>query len=136
MQNTRPKQVQGHFDHAQNILHLWFPQPVVLRDADTVTAFFDEVLKDWIAPTPDRFYLLVNYQNLHIAAQVAEAYSAGISRFQNRLHGTYRYGLPGDFTGVAVSLGNIKLQAPANLFDSESDARAAIDRAKKSRQNT
>jgi len=136
MQNTRPKQIQGHFDPAQNILQLWFPQPVVLRDADTVTAFFDEVLKDWILPTPGRFYLLVNYQNLHIAAQVAEAYSAGISRFQNKLHGTYRYGIPGDFTGVAVSLGNMKLQAPVNLFDSESDARAAIDRAKKSRPNT
>ena len=131
MSNIKTKQVAGQFEQDRNTLHLWFPNPVVLRDVDSVAAFFDEVVHDWIDHTPERFYLLVNYGNLHIAAQVSDAYSANIQRFQHKLLGTFRYGIPGDFTGVAVSLGNLKLQAPANLFNDEAAARAAIAQASK-----
>ena len=99
----------------------------MLRDERRVTTFFDEVIEDWINTSPGSFYLLVNYQNLHIAAQVADCYAANIKRFQHRLLGTFRYGIPADFTGVAVSLGNMKLQASANLFPDEATARAAIN---------
>jgi hypothetical protein len=75
--------------------------------------------------------LLVNYENLHIAAQVAADYAKNIQRFQHRLLGTFRYGVPGDFTGVAVSLGNMQLKARANLYEDERAARAAIEAAKR-----
>lgn len=101
-----------------------------LTDAESVKVFFDEVVTDWIDPTPGRFYLLVNYQNLHIAAQAADDYAQSIRRFQHRLLGTFRYGVPADFTGVAVSLGNMRLKARANLFDDEAAARAAIAHSK------
>lgn len=127
MTNNDRKQVSGRFEDINNILHLWFPSPVLLRDPQSVTAFFDEVIEDWVATAPGCFYLLVDYKNLHIAAQVADSYAANIKRFQHRLLGTFRFGIPGDFTGVAVSLGNMKLQAPANLFSDEASARAAIE---------
>ncbi len=130
MSKSKTKQVAGRFELDQNILHLWFPEPVVLRDADSVTAFFDEVVDDWIANAPDQVYLLVNYENLHIAGRVADSYSANIRRFQHKLLGTFRYGIPADFTGVAVSLGNMQLHAPANLFADEASARAAIDQTR------
>lgn len=131
MSDSVQKLVQGRFEPDQNILHLWFPEPVRLTDADTVKAFFDEVVRDWIEPTPGRFYLLVNYEKLHIAAQVAVDYGRNIERFQHRLLGTYRYSVPGDFTGVAVSLGNLQLKSRANMFENESAAREAIDRARR-----
>lgn len=130
MSGDNPKQVSGRFEQEHNILHLWFSEPVMLRDAESVTRFFDEVVENWINKTPGRFYLLVNYKNLHIAAHVADSYSANIRRFQHRLLGTFRYGIPGDFTGVAVSLGNMKLQTSANMFEDEAAARAAIDRTR------
>jgi len=104
MSNINPKQVAGRFEEATNILHLWFPNAVLLRDAQGVTAFFDEVIEDWIDKADGNIYLLVNYENLHIAAQVADSYAENIKRFQHKLFGTFRYGIPGDFTGVAVSL--------------------------------
>jgi hypothetical protein len=130
MSSNNSKRIAGRFESNQSILHLWFPAPIILRDVDTVTSFFDEVVSDWIDPTPGRFYLLVNYENLHIAGRVADCYAANIKRFQSKLLGTFRYGIPADFTGVAVSLGNLQLQAPANLFESEAAARAAIDAAR------
>jgi len=123
------KQVAGQFDKEENILHLWFPAPVNLVDMASVTTFFDEVVSDWIDVTPGQFYLLVNYANLHIAAAVSSAYGESIKRFHDRLLGTFRYAVSQDFTGVAVSLGNMQLQAPANMFSSESVARAAIRQA-------
>lgn len=126
MVNTKVKQVAGQFEREGNTLHLWFPKTVVLRDPAAVTMFFDEVVEDWIDMTPGRFYLLVDYTNLHIAAQAADSYSANIGRFQHKVLGTFRFAIPGDFTGVAVSLGNMKLNLSANLFESESEARAAI----------
>jgi len=131
MSDTRHKQVAGQFEPNNNILHLWFPSTVRLRDTASVVAFFDEVVRDWIDKTPGRFYLLVNYGNLHIAASVADAYAENIKRFQHRLLGTFRYGISPDFTGVAVSLGNLRLRAPPNLFPDEAAARAAIDEARR-----
>ena len=99
MSDTKHKQVEGRFDANENVLHLWFPRTVRLTDAESVKVFFDEVVKDWIETAPGRFYLLVSYENLHIAAQVAADYAKNIQRFQHRLLGTFRYGVPGDFTG-------------------------------------
>jgi hypothetical protein len=125
------KQVEGRFELTENILHLWFPGTVRLTDTESVRTFFDEVVSDWIDTTPGRFYLLVDYNNLHIAAQMASDYAKNIQRFQHKLLGTYRYGVPGDFTGVAVSLGNMQLKARTNLFPDEAAARAAIEQAKR-----
>jgi hypothetical protein len=133
MSDTTYKQVAGRFEPLENTLHLWFPQPVRLGDAESVRVFFDEVVKDWIEPTPGHFYLLVNYQNLHITAQVAGDYAKHIQRFQHRLLGTFRYGIPGDFTGVAVSLGNMQLKTRVHLYENEAAARAAIEAAKRAK---
>jgi hypothetical protein len=130
MSINNSKRIAGQYEANLNILHLWFPSPILLRDVDAVTALFDEAISDWIEPTPGRFYLLVNYENLHIAGRVADCYASNIKRFQPKLLGTFRYGIPADFTGVAVSLGNLRLQAPANLFENEAAARAAIDAAR------
>ena len=131
MSDATHKQVAGRFETLENVLHLWFPQIVRLVDPASVQVFFDEVTRDWIEPTPGRFYLLVNYANLHIAAHVAADYARNIQRFQHRLLGTFRYGVPGDFTGVAVSVGNMQLKTRAHLYENEAAARAAIEAAKR-----
>lgn len=131
MSLARAKQVAGSYDAAQDILHLWFPEPVHLKDATAIARFFAEVTEDWLKKTQRRVYLLVNYRNLHIAPQVAGDYAANIGQFQEQLLGTFRYAVPQDFTGVAVTIGNLKLQAPANLFESEAEARAAIEEVRR-----
>jgi hypothetical protein len=72
----------------------------------------------------------VNFANLHIRPNMAEAYAKSLARFQSMLLGTFRYGMPPSFTGVAVALGNLRLAAPANIFADEGSAREAIRLAK------
>jgi hypothetical protein len=124
------KRVEGSYDPLENILHLWFPKPVQLTDERTVVAFFDEVVRDWIAPCPTKPYLLVNYANLYISASLADAYAKNIGAFQSLLLGTFRYAVAPNFTGVAVALGNLKLSAAPNIFPDEASAREAIRHTK------
>ena len=123
---TAVKLAAGANESAENILHLWFPRRIELADEEAIRAFFDEVMVDWIQPCPDKPYLLVNFSNLHIRANMADGYAKSIARFQSMLLGTYRYGVPPTFTGVAVALGNLQLAAPANIFPDEGSAREAI----------
>jgi hypothetical protein len=125
--------VAGEYESAENILHLRFPRRVELADEEAIRAFFDEVMVDWIQPCPNKPYLLVDFSNLHMRANMAEMYATSIARFQSMLLGTYRYGLPPSFTGVAVALGNLKLAAPANIFPDERSAREAIRAAKENK---
>jgi hypothetical protein len=127
---TTDKLVAGEYESAENILHLWFPRRIELADEEAVRAFFDEVMAEWIRPRPSKPYLLVNFSNLHIRANMAEGYATNIARFQSMLLGTYRYGVPPSFTGVAVALGNLKLAAPAHIFPDERSAREAIRAAR------
>jgi hypothetical protein len=129
---TTVKLAAGEYESAENILHLWFPRRVELADEAAVCAFFDEVMADWIQPHPSKPYLLVNFGNLHMRANMAEMYATSIAQFQSMLLGTYRYGVPPSFTGVAVALGNLRLAAPANIFPDERSAREAIRAAKES----
>jgi hypothetical protein len=129
---TTAKRMAGEYDPAENILHLWFPQRVDLADEVAIRAFFDEATADWIQPRKSKPYLLVNFGNLHIRANMADAYAKSIERFQSMLLGTYRYGMPPSFTGVAVALGNLQLAAPANIFADDRSAREAIRIAKQS----
>jgi hypothetical protein len=115
---TIVKLTAGEYESAENILHLWFPRRVELADEEAIGAFFDEVVVDWIQPCPRKPYLLV------------KVYAKNIARFQSMLLGTYRYGMPPTFTGVAVALGNLQLAAPANIFSDEPSAREAIRLAK------
>jgi hypothetical protein len=131
---TNIKLTVGQYEASENILHLWFPRRVELASDETLEAFFDEVIEDWIKPCPRAPYLLVNYANLHIRPNLAGAYAKSIGPFQAMLLGSYRYGIPASFTGVAVALGNLKLAAPANIFVDERGARDAI-RAAKERAN-
>jgi hypothetical protein len=127
---TTDKLAAGEYESAENILHLWFPRRIELADEKGIRAFFDEVMIDWIQPRPSKPYLLVNFSNLHIRANMAEQYAMNIARFQSMLLGTYRYGVPASFTGVAVALGNLQLAAPAHIFADERSAREAIRAAK------
>jgi hypothetical protein len=127
---TTVKLAAGEYEAAENILHLWFPRRVELADEEEIRAFFDEVTTDWIKRCPRQPYLLVNFSNLHIRANMADAYARSIARFQSLLLGTYRYGVPPTFTGVAVALGNLRLAAPANIFPDQRGAREAIRIAK------
>jgi hypothetical protein len=127
---TTNKLVAGEYESAENILHLWFPRRVELADEEAIRAFFDEVMTEWIRPRSSKPYLLVNFRNLHIRANMADVYATSIARFQSMLLGTYRYGVPPTFTGVAVALGNLQLAAPANIFQDERSAREAIRAAK------
>jgi hypothetical protein len=120
----------GAYEPRENILHLWYPRRVELTDEAAIQAFFDEVLTHWIRPCPQKPYLLVNYANVTIATNMADAYAKSIQLMKPLVLGTFRYGVPPDFTGVAVALGNLRLSAPANIFPDESSAREAIGRAK------
>jgi hypothetical protein len=131
---TTIKLVAGEYESDENILHLWFPRCIELADEEGIRAFFGEVMTDWIQPCPSKPYLLVNFGNLHIRPNLAAAYAENISRFQSMLSGTYRYGVPPSFTGVAVALGNLQLAARANIFVDEHGAREAI-RASKENQS-
>jgi hypothetical protein len=121
-------QTAGKYEATENILHLWYPRRVELTDEQRVRAFFDEVLVHWIKPCPKKPYLLVNYSNVTIASNLAEAYASSIQQLKPLVLGTFRYGMPPDFTGVAVAIGNMRLSAPANIFPDEMSARAAIRR--------
>jgi hypothetical protein len=124
------KLTAGEYNATENVLHLWFPRRIELADEKAVRDFFDEVIADWIRPCPQRSHLLVNFSNLHIRPNMADAYAKNIARFQSMVLGTYRYGVPPSFTGVAVALGNLQLAAPANIFVDEGSAREAIRLAK------
>jgi hypothetical protein len=124
------KVTAGVYEESENVLHLWFPRRVELVDEEGVRIFFDEVIDDWIKPCPRPPYLLVNFRNLHIRPNLAEAYSRNIERFQTLLLGTFRYEVPASFTGVTVALGNLRLAARANIFPDERSAREAIRQAK------
>jgi hypothetical protein len=124
------KLTAGEYSATENVLHLWFPRRIELADEKSVRDFFDEVIADWIRPCPRKPYLLVNFANLHIRPNMAEAYAKSLARFQSMLLGTFRYGMPPSFTGVAVALGNLRLAAPANIFADEGSAREAIRLAK------
>jgi hypothetical protein len=125
------RHTDGLYESTENILHLWFPRHVALTDEGKVQEFFDEVLVDWIQPCPTRPYLLVNFANLSIGSNMTGAYAKNIQRFQSLVLGTFRYGVPPDFTGVAVAIGNMQLAAPANIFPDEASARDAIRRARR-----
>jgi hypothetical protein len=127
---TNPKLTAGAYEADANILHLWFPERVELADEEAVRLFFDEVITAFIAPCPKKPYLLVNFNNLHIRPNMAEAYAKNIARFQPMLIRTFRYGVPASFTGVAIALGNLKLASPANIYPDEKAAREAIQAAK------
>lgn len=124
------KLTAGAYEQGDNILHLWFPRRVELADEESVRLFFDEVIDDWIKRCPRPPFLLVNFGNLHIRPNLAEAYSRNIERFQSLVLGTYRYDVPASFTGVTVALGNLRLALRANIFPDERSAREAIRQAK------
>jgi hypothetical protein len=127
---ANPKLTSGSYEAGDNILHLWFARRVELVDDEGVRVFFDEVIDDWIKPCPRPPYLLVNFGNLHIRPNLAEAYARNIERFQPMLLGTFRYNVPASFTGVTVALGNLRLATRANIFPDERSAREAIRHAK------
>ena len=120
------KFTSGKYDPAENILHLWFPERVVLTDSATVEEFFREVTHDWIDRCPRPPYLLVNYKNVQILPAATQDYAANIAGFQSKIIATFRYAVSADLTGVAVSMGNLMLSRPANVFANEAEARAAI----------
>ncbi len=128
------KLVAGNYEASSNILHLHFPEPVVLRDEAGVEAFFREVVGDWIDQCKIPPHLMVDYSNLHIMPQMTDIYAEHIKGFQPRVLGTYRHSLAKDFTGIAVSLGNMKLLAPSNIYEDEAAARQAIRDAEAKRK--
>lgn len=128
------KLVAGQYEADGNVLHLWFPRPVHLQDPEGITAFFTEVVDDWIAGCPTKPFLLVNYANLHIRPDMSSAYADSVQAFAPMLRAIFRYGMTSDatghFTGVAVTLGNLRMKAPANIYRTEAAAREAIRKAR------
>lgn len=120
------KLTNGSYDQEQNILHLWFPARVVLTDSATVEEFFREITREWIDRCPTPPYVLVNYENLRILPTATQDYATAIAAFQSKIIATFRYAVSADLTGVAVTMGNLTLSRPANVFSTEADARAAI----------
>jgi hypothetical protein len=120
----------GAYEPEENILHLWYEQPVDLRDEVAVINFFEEVETRWIRACPEKPWLLVNYRNVRIAPAMTSVYAKCIQRFLPLVRGTFRYGVGSDLTGVAVAMGNIGVAPQANIFDDEASARAAIRRAR------
>jgi hypothetical protein len=128
------KYSDGSYESEENILHLWYVQPVYLNSEAIIDEFFDETEREWIRTCPTRPWLLVNYAHVHLRPDMAETYARSIVRFRRFILGTFRYGIEpdalGHFTAVAVRLGNLKLAAPSNIFASEAAARDAIRTAK------
>ena len=118
--------VTGIYEAADNILHLWNPQPVRLDSKEKVDTYFKEVEDAWVRSCPQKPFLLVSYGNLHIPPQMTEAYGNAVARLKPLIRGTYRYQMPADLTGVAVSLGNARVSSQANIFPDEKSARGAI----------
>jgi hypothetical protein len=83
-----------------------------------------------LAPCPTKPYLLIDYTNLYIAPNMADAYAKALASFQAMILGTFRFNVAADFTGVAVALGNLKLSSSPNIFSDEAAARQAIERAR------
>jgi hypothetical protein len=124
----RVKYTTGVYELGTNILQLHYPSRVDLADERTIVAFFDEVEHDWIRPCIKKPYLLVDYRNVHLAPKMTDVYAHAIERFKALVLGTFRYGIAPDLTGVAVSMGNMKLASQANIFPDEAAARAAIEK--------
>jgi hypothetical protein len=72
--------------------------------------------------------LLVNWANVRLAPSMT--YAENIEPLRRLVLATFRYGVPQDLTGTAVSLGNMRLHTTANIYADERAARQAIAAAK------
>jgi hypothetical protein len=124
------KYVSGRYERFSDVLHLWFPERVVLDSSAKLEEFFAEVTENWINTLPTKVYLLVNFQNLEIAASQTTAYRDAIAAFGPRLLGTVRYGMRDGSTQTVVRCGNIALEASSNIYPDEKAAREAIAKLK------
>jgi hypothetical protein len=126
--------VSGEYEPAEGILRLWHPQPVTLDTPPLVEQFFREV-NALVKRCPQPPYLLVDYANLRIAAEMTQAYAAEVRTYRPSVAGVFRYNLTADTEGVltkvAVLVAN---RADANIFPDESSARQAIRRARQGAQ--
>jgi hypothetical protein len=122
--------MEGRFEREEKILHIWFPEPLLLSTKAQVDQFFTDAQREWIEPTPGRYYLLVNYTNLTIDPAVTEAYVAAIKKFQHKLIATFRYRIADNLTAAAVRIGNMRLSQSSSIYSSEAEAREGIRLAK------
>jgi hypothetical protein len=120
----------GSYDAGENVLHLWYEQPVVCSDELAVNVLFDEVENLWVRACAAKPYLLVNYANVRIAPGVTDTYARRIERLKGLVLGTFRYEVGGDLTGVTITMGNMSIGSHANIFPTEASARDAIKAAR------
>ena len=121
---------RGRYEPDTNILHVWYEQLVELDTPAKIEAFFTHVENDFVRPCPKKPYLLVSYDRMKIPPTMTEAYGTAIAaHIKPFVIATYRYQMPANLTGVAVSLGNARIASNANIFPDEATARAAIERA-------
>jgi hypothetical protein len=118
------------YERTENVLHLWFPLPIEVADGEAMQALCDEVLTKRISPCPTKPYLLANYSNLCIHPAMARGQVDFGRRIKENVLGIFRYGMPPDWTGIAVSIGSMRFAAKANIFPNEASAREAIRKAK------
>jgi hypothetical protein len=126
----RRGRTSGSYDAGQNVLHIWYEQPVVCTDELAVNSLFDEVENIWVRACPKKPYLLVNYANVRIAPAVTDTYARRIERLKVLVLGTFRYDVGTDLTGVTITMGNMSVGTHANIYPDEASARAAIDAAR------
>jgi hypothetical protein len=120
---------RGVYEQDTNILHLWYPEPVILDTPAKIAAFFEHVIADFIQGLPQKPYLLVSFDHVRVPPTMTEAYADGIKKVKPLVIATYRYAMPANYTGVAVSLANARISSHANIFPDEAAARAAIRHA-------
>jgi hypothetical protein len=122
--------VSGEYEPKDDILRLWHPQPVSLDAPAFVDEFFREVYA-LVRQCPRPPYLLVDYTNLQIAAELTQHYASRVREYRGQVAGVFRYnlnaGTEGVLTRVTVLLAN---RADANIFPDEASAREAIRRAR------
>jgi hypothetical protein len=122
--------VCGTYDAKENILRLRHPAPVVLSDRATMEEFFREV-SHIIAACAAPPWLLVDYTNLEISADMTLEYASHVKSYRPAVRGVYRYKLSnsteGVLTQVAVLIAN---KRDANIFPDEATALAALRQAR------
>jgi len=122
--------VEGEYEPGSNVLRLWHPRRVTLNEPRLVEQFFQNVV-ELLKACPRPPYLLVDYTNFHIAAEMTQFYARQVKAYRHLTVGVFRYNLSPDTEGVLTKVAILVAnRAAANIFPDERSAREAIGKAR------